>query len=51
MDDYNGCRVVAARGSGGEPAASDDAYGRCLVAWRASVARAEARLAESGRAA
>jgi len=48
MDDYNGCRVVAARG-GGDPAAADaDAYARCLSAWRESAARAEERLAEIG---
>ncbi len=49
MPDYNGCRVVAARGRGGERAApDDDAYERCLDAWRDSVARAEERLGSVG---
>ena len=52
MEDYNGCRVVAARGSGGEPAASDAT--RTGAAWtRGETASRGWRRAsvESGRAA
>ena len=45
QDDYNGCRVVAARGSGGETTPSGGVYERCLSAWREAVASVDERLA------
>jgi SAM-dependent methyltransferase len=48
QQDYNGCRVVAAIGDGPEPPLPEGdpaAYGRCLAAWHASAAHAEAVLA------
>jgi SAM-dependent methyltransferase len=48
QEDYNGCRVVAAIGDGPEPPLPEGdpaAYDRCLAAWHASAAHAEAVLA------